>query len=101
MRRLLAPQSPNLPEKDTDISFFLLQIKEYSSQSSEKYFKYLIFKDSLLETLGMLIDLSRELQETEDYRGSGERVHSLKQLYNSVLDETFCCLPDSQKEVKL
>ena len=102
MRKLLAPQKSNFSEKDTDISFFLLQLKEYSSQSSETYLKYLIFKDTLLDVIEMMIDLSRELLESEDYGGVGERVHSLKLLYNSVLNETYRNLLDStQKEVKL
>jgi hypothetical protein len=102
MRSLLALQNSNFPEKDSDISFFLLKLKEYSSQSSETYLKYLIFKDSLLDVIAMLIDLSRELQKAEDFGGLGERVHGLKQLYNSVLNETYCDLLDStQEEVKL
>ena len=101
MRKLLAPQNSNFPEKDTDISSLLLQLKEYSSQSSKMYLKYLIFKDTLLDVISMLIDLSRELQESEDCEGIEERVHGLKQLYNSVLDESYSILPDSYKEVKL
>lgn len=89
MRTLSALQNSNFPVKDTDISFFLTQLKEYSSQSSEMYLKYLILKDSLLDVIVSMIDLSRELQESEDCEGIEEWVHVLKLTYNSVLNETF------------
>jgi hydrogenase maturation factor HypF (carbamoyltransferase family) len=84
----------------TDISFFLYQLKEYSSQSSEMYLKYLILKESLLEVIAMMIDLSRELQKVKTSGGIGEQVHVLKQTYESVLDETNRILLTVRKEVK-
>jgi hypothetical protein len=90
-------------KEEGNISFFLYLLKKYSSQSSEEYLKYLIFKDSLLDVIAMMIDLSRGLQECEDFgRYFGDRVHILKQMYNSVLDESYRNLcQTAKKEVKL